>query len=103
MVFLANHTTIYHAMPTSPTRQGNTEAECYNELKCSDYCCVNDKLTLKDVEKITWEPQIPGFERRFPYEKKATLLLGSMLNSNGLHMGKHGTRRSVYFSMAMLP
>lgn len=29
-------------------RQGNTEAECYNELKCSDYCCVNHKLTLKE-------------------------------------------------------
>ena len=29
-------------------RQGSTEAECYNELKCNDYCCVNDKLRLKE-------------------------------------------------------
>lgn len=29
-------------------RQGSTEAECYDELKCSDYCCMNEALQLKE-------------------------------------------------------
>lgn len=36
-------------------RQGSTEAECYNELKCNDYCCVNDKLRLKDWYERLWK------------------------------------------------
>lgn len=33
-------------------RQGSTEAECYNELKCSDYCCVDPSLQHKEGEAL---------------------------------------------------
>mmetsp|Transcript_15863 Transcript_15863/g.37457 ORF Transcript_15863/g.37457 Transcript_15863/m.37457 type:complete len:620 (+) Transcript_15863:83-1942(+) len=29
-------------------RLGSSEAECYDELKCSDYCCKDAKLSLKE-------------------------------------------------------
>ena len=34
-------------MKRFPTRLGSTEAECYDELKCSDYCCKDKVLQLK--------------------------------------------------------
>lgn len=39
----------YARLPENLTtaRQGNTEAECYQELKCSEYCCVEATKKLK--------------------------------------------------------
>jgi len=39
----------YARLPENLTssRQGSTEAECYQELKCSDYCCVDAGRKLK--------------------------------------------------------
>ena len=36
-------------------RQGSTEAECYNELKCSDYCCVDPSLQHKEGVAFQFE------------------------------------------------
>ena len=37
---------------TADCRQGSTEAECYNELKCSDHCCTSEELRLKDCSLV---------------------------------------------------